>query len=81
MLDLVQLLPNSKKDAKLDTKSQRHVINEVADMKVSTMPLTTHWQLLSTFSPIAQHLSLYHRSVRMPQDLSGEREGVLRWET
>lgn len=33
MLDLVQLLPNSKKDAKLDTKSQRHVINEVADMK------------------------------------------------
>jgi ribosome biogenesis protein BRX1 len=37
MLDLVQLLPNSKKDAKLDTKSQRHVINEVADMKVTIL--------------------------------------------
>lgn len=36
MLDLVQLLPNSKKDAKLDTKSQRNVINEVADLKVSS---------------------------------------------
>lgn len=34
MLDLLQLLPNSKKDAKLDTKSQRQVINEVADLKV-----------------------------------------------
>ncbi len=35
MLDLLQLVPNSKKDAKLDTKSQRNVINEVADLKVS----------------------------------------------
>ena len=34
MLDLLQLIPNSKKDAKLDTKSQRKVINEVADLKV-----------------------------------------------
>lgn len=34
MLDLLQLLPHSKKDAKLDTKSDRGVINEVADMKV-----------------------------------------------
>ena len=34
MLDLLQLIPNSKKDAKLDTKSQRGVINEVADLKV-----------------------------------------------
>lgn len=33
MLDLLQLLPHSKKDAKLDTKSDRGVINEVADMK------------------------------------------------
>ncbi|KAK9820122.1 hypothetical protein WJX72_006346 [[Myrmecia] bisecta] len=33
MLDLVQLLPHSKKDSKLDTKSDRGVINEVADMK------------------------------------------------
>lgn len=34
MLDLGQLLPHCKKDAKLDTKSERGVINEVADMKV-----------------------------------------------
>ena len=33
LLDLVQLLPHSKKDAKLDTKSDRGVINEVADVK------------------------------------------------
>jgi hypothetical protein len=38
MLDLMQLLPHSKKDAKLDTKSERGVINEVAEMKVSTAP-------------------------------------------
>lgn len=36
MLDLCQLLPHSKKDAKLDTKSDRRVINEVADMKGCT---------------------------------------------
>ena len=34
MLDLAQLLPHSKRDAKLDTKTDRGVINEVADMKV-----------------------------------------------
>eukprot|EP00884_Botryococcus_braunii_P000070 jgi/Botrbrau1/10063/Bobra.0355s0019.2 len=33
MLDLVQLLPHCKKDAKLDTKSDRGVINEVAEIK------------------------------------------------
>ena len=31
MLDLAQLLPHSKRDAKLDTKSDRATINEVAD--------------------------------------------------
>ena len=34
MTDLISLLPHSKKDAKLDTKNDRGVINEVADMKV-----------------------------------------------
>lgn len=34
MLDLVQLIPHAKKDSKLDTKSERNLINEVADMKV-----------------------------------------------
>lgn len=37
MLDIGQLLPHSKKDAKLDTKSERGVINEVADMKVGAV--------------------------------------------
>lgn len=34
MLDMVQLLPHSKKDAKMDTKSERNLINEVAELKV-----------------------------------------------
>ena len=34
MNDLISLLPHSKKDNKLDTKNDRAVINEVADMKV-----------------------------------------------
>jgi len=33
MNDLIALLPHCKKDNKLDTKSDRNVINEVADMK------------------------------------------------
>lgn len=45
MLDLGQLLPHSKRDAKLDTKSERGVINEVADMKVGAapQPVLFHW--------------------------------------
>ena len=40
MLDMLQLLPHSKKDSKLDTKADRGIINEVAEMKVSqNMPL------------------------------------------
>lgn len=34
MLDLGQLLPGAKRDAKLDTKSDRAVINEAAELKV-----------------------------------------------
>ncbi len=34
MLDMLQLLPHSKKDSKLDTKADRGIINEVAEMKV-----------------------------------------------
>ena len=46
MLDLIQLLPHCKKDAKLDTKTDKGVISEVADMKVcehaasSSLPVT-----------------------------------------
>ncbi len=43
MLDLIQLLPHCKKDVKLDTKTDRMVINEVADMKVCTVrPCKSH---------------------------------------
>jgi hypothetical protein len=34
MLDIGQLLPHCKRDAKMDSKSERGVINEVADLKV-----------------------------------------------
>ena len=34
MLDMMQLLPHAKKDSKLDTKSDRGLINEVAELKV-----------------------------------------------
>lgn len=34
MNDIIALIPHSKKDSKLDTKNDRQVINEVADMKV-----------------------------------------------
>lgn len=47
MLDLIQLLPHCKKDAKLDTKTDKGVINEVADMKVCK-PLAVVLQRLQT---------------------------------
>ena len=51
MLDFGQLLPHCKKDAKLDTKTDRMVINEVADMKVGPVAcfdvLPTCWLVLS----------------------------------
>lgn len=37
MLDFVQLLPHCKKDSKLDTKSDRGVINEIAEIKVQAL--------------------------------------------
>ena len=43
MLDLAQLLPHCKRDSKLDTKTDRGVINEVADMKVVNLqPLSLY---------------------------------------
>jgi len=39
MNDLISLIPHSKKDSKLDTKNDRGVINEVADMKSCTSVL------------------------------------------
>ncbi|CAG9466113.1 unnamed protein product [Pedinophyceae sp. YPF-701] len=36
MTDIMQLLPHSRKDSKLDTKTDRGLINEVADMKNCT---------------------------------------------
>ena len=46
LLDFIQLLPHSKKDAKLDTKSDRGVINEVADIKVWCKPGLSCWSQL-----------------------------------
>lgn len=42
MNDLAALLPHCKKDSKLDTKNDRGVINEVADLKVNT---SAEWRL------------------------------------
>lgn len=36
MTDVLSLLPHAKKDVKLDTKDERHVLNEVAEMKGCT---------------------------------------------
>jgi ribosome biogenesis protein BRX1 len=36
MNDLIALMPHSKKESKLDTKTDRGVLNEVADLKVLT---------------------------------------------
>lgn len=36
MMDMCQLMPHCKKESKLDTKSDRGIINEVADMKGCT---------------------------------------------
>ncbi len=41
MSDLIALIPHCKKDSKLDTKSDRNVLNEVADMKVRTGTAST----------------------------------------
>jgi hypothetical protein len=41
MLDLGQLLPTAKRDAKLDTKSDRAVINEAAELKVTQLTFTS----------------------------------------
>jgi len=54
LLDLAQLLPHSKKDAKLDTKSDRGVLNEVADMKArpsaqTWCPVLQSWGSLSSW--------------------------------
>ena len=52
MLDFGQLLPHCKKDSKLDTKTDRMVINEVADMKVGPLVcfdvLPACWLVLCT---------------------------------
>lgn len=58
MLDLGQLLPHGKKDAKLDTKSERGVINEVADMKGCTSVL---------YFEARKHKDLYLWAAKAPQ--------------
>jgi hypothetical protein len=48
MTDLINLIPHCKKDAKLDTKSDRKVIDEVADMKVMGQPEEAIMRTLDT---------------------------------
>lgn len=49
MADLMELLPHSKKDVKLDTKNERAVVNEVADLKVGW---AGSLQLARMFAPL-----------------------------
>lgn len=57
LLDILQLLPHSKKDAKLDTKSDRGVINEVADLKNCSSTL---------FFETRKHQDLYLWAAKTP---------------
>jgi hypothetical protein len=45
MNDMIDLIPHSKKDSKLDTKNDRNVVNEVADMKVGNGPYSNYMRL------------------------------------
>ena len=67
MLDLTQLLPHCKKDAKLDTKTDKGVINEVADMKVpvSTSPAPLAYITDVTDSSFMSTPGTPHRSAYM----------------
>ena len=57
LLDVLQLLPHSKKDAKLDTKTDRGVINEVADLKGCTSTI---------FFETRKHQDLYLWTAKTP---------------
>ena len=57
LLDILQLLPHSKKDAKLDTKTDRGVINEVADLKGCTSTI---------FFETRKHQDLYLWTAKTP---------------
>lgn len=57
MLDVLQLLPHAKKDAKLDTKSDRGVINEVADLNGCSSAL---------FFETRKHQDLYLWAAKTP---------------
>ena len=51
MLDFAQLLPHCKRDPKLDTKKDREVINEAADLKVHINELLCPDSRQSGFGP------------------------------
>jgi ribosome biogenesis protein BRX1 len=57
LLDILQLLPHAKKDAKLDTKTDRGVINEVADLKGCTSTI---------FFETRKHQDLYLWTAKTP---------------
>ena len=56
MLDMLQLLLHSKKDSKLDTKADRGIINEVAEMKViSVVNANWYWSAMTCHMPHCLH--------------------------
>lgn len=57
LLDILQLLPHAKKDSKLDTKTDRGVINEVADLKGCTSTI---------FFETRKHQDLYLWTAKTP---------------
>ena len=66
MLDMLQLLPHSKKDSKLDTKADRGIINEVAEMKVlhRNQALVHHYAIESSIQQNPTDRSKNHAGVR-----------------
>ena len=74
MLDLIQLLPHCKKDAKLDTKTDKGIINEVADMKVckaaiiKPLPICSamaeYWQMRQQMQAVEMTTLSVHAGVR-----------------
>lgn len=63
MLDLGQLLPGAKRDAKLDTKSDRAVINEAAELKVPPLPSCPAALAASGLAaPVGDHAAQFPRT-------------------
>lgn len=87
MLDLCQLIPHCKKESKLDTKDERAIINEVAELQGCTSAVffearhALSTSLLTLPARQSQHPSHRCQSCRAAQDThfnhsSADRDGV-----